>query len=74
MDNVEITDAQFDAALEELLSELSANQLLDIPGIYEILSEYFNNDIIEIVRATGVAESFEAALERRHRYDEDDNV
>ena len=41
-----ITQEMFDNELERMLSEYKGNQLLYIPGIYEILSGEFNNDII----------------------------
>ena len=44
----QINQKEFDNILIRLLSELKANQIIDIPGIYEILSEYFNNDILNI--------------------------
>lgn len=28
-------------------------QLLDIPGVYEILSEYYNNEVLEFLRPDG---------------------
>ena len=43
----EITNDQFDSKLAELVSETPAGHLLTIPGVYEILSEWFNNDIID---------------------------
>jgi hypothetical protein len=42
-----ITDEMFSEKLEEILDEGSASDLLAIPGIYEIVSEHFNNDVIE---------------------------
>lgn len=38
----------FNRILEEILSDYRGNQLLDIPGFYEIVSEYFNNDVLEL--------------------------
>lgn len=42
-----LTDTEFDAILEELLGECSPSALLSIPGLYEIVREHFNNDILE---------------------------
>jgi hypothetical protein len=37
----------FDKILSKIVDELPGSTLLTIPGIYEILSEYFNNDVLE---------------------------
>ncbi len=42
-----ITQVEFDTELIQLLKETEAVHLISIPGIYEILSEHFNNEIIE---------------------------
>lgn len=47
----EITDAQFDAKLGELANEHGVDWLLTLPGVYEIVSEELNNDIIDAVLA-----------------------
>ena len=39
----------FDNALVDILREYRGNQLLSIPGIYEILSEHFNNDALTLM-------------------------
>jgi hypothetical protein len=45
-----MTDQErFDNILVDILNESSASTLLSIPGIYEILSEYFNNDILDFM-------------------------
>jgi hypothetical protein len=43
------TDEQFDNALAVIIDEDNprAANLLSIPGIYEILSEYYNNDVLD---------------------------
>ena len=41
-----ITDEMFYDKLEDKVYE-NSRTLLDIPGIYEIVSEYFNNEILE---------------------------
>ena len=40
------TDEDFDAKLEKLLDECSGADLLAIPGLYEVVSEHFNNEIL----------------------------
>jgi hypothetical protein len=46
--NIQISNDEFDRRLDEKLSELTAKQLLElIPNIYEEISEYFNNEIID---------------------------
>lgn len=47
-----ITDEQFENALIKVIDKdnKSASQLLSIPGIYEILSEYYNNDVIDYLQ------------------------
>lgn len=42
-----INDEEFNAILCKILEKQIASQLLSIPGIYEIVSEYFNNDVLE---------------------------
>ena len=44
----EISPEDYERILSEIINEeLVAADLLAIPGIYEILSEYYNNDILE---------------------------
>ena len=47
MKTSDITQGQFDAVLGEILREHTGEQLLFIPGIYECVSEYFNNEVID---------------------------
>ena len=42
-----VTTEQFDAMLEAIVAEQSASVLLGIPAVYEVLSEYFNNDVLD---------------------------
>jgi hypothetical protein len=42
-----MTTEEFDDILETLCNEHTGAQLLRIPGVYEILSEHFNNDVLE---------------------------
>jgi len=40
-------DEEFDNELERLVNEEPAGNLLTVPGIYEILSEHFNNEVLQ---------------------------
>ena len=42
-----ITQADFDNLLGEIVNETRGGLLLHIPGIYEILSEEFNNEVLK---------------------------
>lgn len=44
-----MTDEEFNRILAEVIDEhnYKASQVLTIPGIYEILSEYYNNEVLE---------------------------
>lgn len=48
-----ITDEQFDQALKTVidLENEKASNLLSIPGIYEILSEHYNNEAIDFIES-----------------------
>jgi len=41
-----MTDEDFDEILKRIMNEEGAN-MLSIPGVYELVSEYYNNDIID---------------------------
>ena len=43
----EMTNDDFDRLLMEIMDESPASALLTIPGIYEIIAEYFNNEVLE---------------------------
>lgn len=45
-----ITQEEFDNALHELVNASTAEQLFTIPGVYEIVAEELNNDVIALVR------------------------
>ena len=42
-----LTDTEFDNILSKLVKR-DAAVLLHIPGIYEVVSEHYNNEVIEI--------------------------
>jgi hypothetical protein len=48
---MKITNEQFDAKLTEILDGMNGAQLLAIPGLYEVVSEELNNDVIEAIEA-----------------------
>lgn len=48
-DYSKVTDAQFDAALAEILDEMTGGAILQIPGVYEAVSEELNNEALQRV-------------------------
>jgi len=54
----DISDEEFDRALTEVIDteNLKASQLLMVPGIYDVLSEYYNNQAIELIERNREAE------------------
>ena len=42
-----ITHEMFMQKLEELLDKESGSSLIQIPGLYEVCSEFFNNKVLE---------------------------
>lgn len=44
-----ITTEQFDEELKNQLEELSVGALLEIPGVYEAVSEELNNDVLDAI-------------------------
>lgn len=44
----DMTQDEFDTILFDLLRHCSGEELLHIEGIYEILAEEFNNDVLQI--------------------------
>jgi len=42
-----ITDEEFDRILCGIIGDLSAETIIGIPGIYEVLAEHFNNEVLE---------------------------
>lgn len=42
------TQEEFDRILIEVLSKMRASQLIAVGGIYEILAEEYNNEILSI--------------------------
>ena len=46
-DYSKMTDKDFDYHLEKTLHDVRAETLLQIPGIYEILAERYNNEVLD---------------------------
>ncbi len=44
---IDVTHDEFVFALTELVEEMSADEILAVPGIYEVLSEHLNNEAIK---------------------------
>lgn len=42
-----VTDEMFTRKLGELLDEKSGEQILAIPGVYEVVSEELNNEVLD---------------------------
>ena len=42
-----VTQEMFNNKLAEILDQTDGDALLMIPGLYEVVSEHFNNDVIE---------------------------
>jgi len=47
MDYSKMTTEEFDVLLAEMVHRECA-ALLQVPGVYELLAEYFNNEILDI--------------------------
>lgn len=43
----DMTNAEFDSILAEILDGMPGEALLAIPGVYEVVSEHFNNEVLE---------------------------
>ena len=46
-----VTNEMFDNKLEEMLRDTNAIDLLSMPGVYEILAEEWNNDILSALES-----------------------
>lgn len=42
-----LTDEEFDRRLGEIMDRKPASYLLTVPGVYDILREEYNNDILD---------------------------
>lgn len=48
MDYSKITNEDFNRLLKELVNKEPASNLLLIPGVYEIVSEEYNNEVLNL--------------------------
>jgi len=58
----ERTQERFDDKLGEILDEQPASYLLLIPGVYEVLAEHYNNDVLAALKEEGEDARGEAVL------------
>ena len=47
MDYDDMTNDDYDRILADIMDEGCASALLLIPGVYEVVSEYFNNEVLK---------------------------
>jgi len=57
------TQAELDKILEEIIDEDYASALLTIPGVSELLSEHYNNEILKLWKERHSTERFVATIE-----------
>ena len=48
MDYGKMTDDEFDEILQEILECKMTIQILSIPGVYELISEEYNNEVLDL--------------------------
>ena len=44
-----VNNERFDAKLAEILNGMKASELLSIAGVYELVAEEFNNDVLQAI-------------------------
>ncbi len=49
--DVKITTEEFDQALSDILGNLTGGQLMTVPGVYEVVSEHFNNEALDLAKS-----------------------
>lgn len=71
-----ITAEMFEEKLREILEESTGNSLLAIPGLFEVVSEYFNNEIMDELEAENFPNlmTYEAVNESFKSLIEDSNI
>lgn len=42
-----VKNEEFDEELAKIMDEQPASHLLSVPGIYEVVSEHFNNEVLQ---------------------------
>ncbi len=45
-----ITTEEFNRALSDILDKMTGEQFMTIPGVYEIVSEHFNNEALGLAQ------------------------
>lgn len=44
-----VNNKRFDAKLVEILNGMKASELLSVAGVYELVSEEFNNEVLQAI-------------------------
>lgn len=44
-----VNNERFDAKLADILNGMKASELLSIAGVYELVAEEFNNDVLQAI-------------------------
>ena len=44
-----VNNGRFDAKLVEILNGMKASELLSVVGVYELVSEEFNNEVLQAI-------------------------
>lgn len=47
-----VTQEEFVQALGQIMAEQSAEELLAVPGVYEIFAEHFNNEALSLAESS----------------------
>ncbi len=47
-DYSDMTTDDFDQYLEKVLENVTASPLLQVPGVYELVTEHYNNDVLDL--------------------------
>ena len=42
-----ITQDMYNEKIKEIINELGTNELLKVPGVYDLVSEYYNDTAVE---------------------------
>jgi hypothetical protein len=62
-----MTQTEFDSILASLMDEDKASALLSVPGVYECVSEHFNNTVLEIWKSKRDEDGMDEEELRRSR-------
>ena len=66
MDYGKMTSGEFDELLAEIMDEGKASDLLSITGVYEAVSEHFNNDVLSLWEQRREEEVSDELADRPH--------